>query len=50
MWNVKRYRKYYGSTKAFRVILHYAYVAMKKKSSTIPKDMIVNVNGYNPAF
>jgi len=49
MWNIQRYRKYYGITKAFRVLLHYAYVAMKKKSNANTKDLIVNVNGYKLA-
>ena len=46
VWNIKRYRKLYGITKAFRVVLHYAYVAMKKSEQKKSGDLIVNVNGY----
>jgi FkbM family methyltransferase len=45
LWNIKRYRKYYGISKALRVVLHYAYVAVKKSGKN-PKDLIVDVNGY----
>lgn len=46
VWNIKRYRKLYGITKAFRVVLHYAYVAMKKSEQKKSGDLIVDVNGY----
>lgn len=49
MWNVSRYRKYYGTSKALRALLHYAYVATKKRRTTRPKDYVVNVNGYKLA-
>ena len=46
LWNIKRYRRYYGLSKAFRTILHYGYVATKKIKPNYPKDNIVDVNGY----
>ena len=46
LWNIKRYRRYYGLSKAFRTILHYGYVATKKIRANYPKDNIVDVNGY----
>jgi len=46
LWNIKRYRKLYGITKAFRVVLHYAYVGIKKSEQKNSKDLIVDVNGY----
>ena len=49
MWNVKRYRKLYGITKAIRVILHYGYVATKKNKQKNSDNLIVDVNGYKLA-
>ena len=49
MWNVSRYRKYYGTSKALRALLHYAYVATKKRRTTKPNDYVVNINGYKLA-
>ena len=49
LWNVRRYKKYYGISKALRVILHYCYVATKKRDSKNPDDLIVDVNGYKLA-
>lgn len=46
VWNIKRYKKLYGITKAFRVVLHYAYVAIKKSEQKKSGDLIVDVNGY----
>lgn len=50
LWNVKRYRKLYGVSKAIRVLLHYGYVATKKKERKKSNDLIVNVNGYKLAL
>lgn len=49
MWNIKRYKKYYGFSKAFRVILHYGFVAIKKIHSNYPENLIVDVNDYKLA-
>jgi len=49
IWNVKQYRKNYGISKALRVLLHYAYVATKKKRQKNSGDLIVDVNGYKLA-
>ena len=46
LWNVKQYKKNYGISKAIRVLLHYGYVAIKKKNQNNSKDFIVDVNGY----
>jgi len=46
LWNVKRYRELYGVSKAVRVLLHYGYVATKKKKQKNSGDLIVDVNGY----
>ena len=46
LWNVKQYKKNYGISKAIRVLLHYGYVAFKKKNQSNSKDLIVDVNGY----
>ena len=49
IWNIKRYRKIYGISKAIRVLLHYGYVATKKNTQPISDDFIVDVNGYKLA-
>jgi len=49
IWNVKQYRKNYGILKAIRVILHYGYVAAKKKNLKNFGDLIIDVNGYKLA-
>ena len=49
LWNVKRYKKYYGITKAIRVIFHYMYVATKKSNQKKSGELIVDVNGYKLA-
>ncbi len=46
LWNIRRYRKIYGITKAIRVILHYGYVATKKNQQNKSGDLVVDVNGY----
>ena len=49
LWNLKRYRKYYGTMKAIRVLFHYGYVAIKKIEMKNYKDLTVDVNGYKLA-
>jgi FkbM family methyltransferase len=49
LWNIKRYKKYYGISKAIRVIFHYMYVAIKKKNRKKSGELIVDVNGYKLA-
>ena len=49
IWNIKRYRKIYGISKAIRVLLHYGYVATKKNDQPSSDDFIVDVNGYKLA-
>ena len=49
VWNIKRYKKIYGFSKAVRVILHYMYVATKKQQQKNSDSFIVNVNGYKLA-
>ena len=49
IWNIKRYRKIYGISKAIRVLLHYGYVATKKNTQPSSDDFIVDVNGYKLA-
>jgi len=46
LWNIKRYRQLYGIGKAFKVILHYLYVGLKKSSIKNSTNLIVNCNGY----
>ena len=46
IWNIKRYRELYGIGKAFKVVLHYAYVGLKKSTTKNPTNLIVNCNGY----
>jgi len=40
---VRQYRKRYGISKSFRVLIHYGYIVMKKFS---PKSNVLEVNGY----
>ena len=49
LWNLKRYKKYYGIMKAVRVLFHYGYVGIKKIGIKNSKDLTVDVNGYKLA-
>ena len=39
---VKQYKKRYGFSKAFRVLIHYGYILVKKIK---PKSNILEING-----
>ena len=40
---IKQYKKRYGISKAFRVLIHYGYIVIKKIK---PKSNILEINGY----